>query len=106
MFKTLFNFNGRIRRTEYGISVIVFLVCFQLIESITEHFPSLEIFNLILIPLFWFIAAQGVKRCHDNGHAGWFQIIPFYFFLLLFLNGNQFENEYGLNPKEKMKTVI
>src|ERR1043165_8129229 len=102
MFKAPFNFDGRIRRTEYGISLIIFIASLIVIQNITQNNSSLEIINLLQIPLFWFIAAQGVKRCHDVGKAGWWQIIfPIYFFVLVFSNGQKKENEYGLNPKEK-----
>ena len=107
MFKAPFNFDGRIRRTEYGLSLIVFVVGLQIIQSITENNASLEILNLLQIPLFWFIAAQGAKRCHDVGKAGWWQIIfPIYFFVLVFSNGQKGENEYGFDPKEKVGEAI
>jgi uncharacterized membrane protein YhaH (DUF805 family) len=106
MFKTPFNFDKRIRRTEYGLSLIAFFVCLQIIESVTGSNSSLEILNLLLIPAFWFIAAQGVKRCHDVGKPGWYQIIPFYIFVLLFSNSNRGENEYGFNPKEKVSEAL
>jgi len=100
MFKAPFNFDGRIRRTEYGISLIIFFVCLSIIQTAIQNNSLLEILNLLQIPLFWFIAAQGTKRCHDVGQAGWRQIIfPIYFFILVFSNGQKGENEYGLNTK-------
>jgi len=107
MFKAPFNFDGRIRRTEYAISLIVFFICLEVIQIITQSNSSLEILNLLQIPLFWFIAAQGVKRCHDVGRAGWWQIIiPIYFFVMVFSNGQKGENEYGLNAKEKESETL
>lgn len=106
MFNAPFSFDGRIRRTEYGLSAIAFFVAMFLLQNITEKNASLEILNLLLIPVFWFVVAQGVKRCHDVGRPGWYQVIPFYVFVLLFSNSKQGANEYGLNPKEKVNEVV
>jgi uncharacterized membrane protein YhaH (DUF805 family) len=55
---------------------------------------------LPLVPMMWFMLAQGCKRCHDRDNSGWYQIIPFYFFVLLFGDSEEGENCYGENPKE------
>jgi uncharacterized membrane protein YhaH (DUF805 family) len=49
--------------------------------------------------MLWFLWAQGAKRCHDIGNSGWYQIIPFYVFWMLFANGQKETNQYGINPK-------
>jgi uncharacterized membrane protein YhaH (DUF805 family) len=54
---------------------------------------------VLIIPMIWFLWAQGAKRCHDIGRSGWWQLIPFYFFVLLFQDGDSGENEYGDNAK-------
>ena len=54
---------------------------------------------LSLIPLYWFILAQGAKRCHDLGNSGLYQLIPFYGFLTVLEDGDEGENEYGFDPK-------
>lgn len=106
MFKAPFSFEGRIRRTEYGLSYLIYLVFsvpFNLYFNINNNEePSgvvLIIFLLLLIPLVWFMLAQGAKRCHDRGNSGWFQIIPFYSLWMLFGNSDHDPNEYGPNPK-------
>ena len=96
MFKTPFSFEGRIRRTEYGISAILFLISINLIELIADKVQILELF---FIPLFWFIIAQGTKRCHDKDKEGWYQIIPFYVFALIFTEGDKTPNKYETTPK-------
>ena len=104
MFKRPFSFNGRIRRLEYGISFIIFSIWYVVIDVMSKSSdpsPAASIFILIsFIPMIWFLWAQNAKRCHDRGNSGWYQLIPFYFFVLLFGDGDEGENEYGDNPKE------
>lgn len=104
MFKRPFSFNGRIRRTEYGISFIIYIIWYVVIEAMmktSDPSPAASVFVLIsFIPMIWFLWAQNAKRCHDRGNSGWYQLIPFYVFVLLFGEGEEGENEYGDNPKE------
>lgn len=104
MFKKPFSFTGRIRRLEYGISFILYFAWLMLIEVASKS-PNLSQGATIMlfmsyIPMIWFLWAQNCKRCHDRGNSGWYQLIPFYFFVLLFGDGEPGENEYGTNPKE------
>jgi uncharacterized membrane protein YhaH (DUF805 family) len=102
MFKNPFSFKGRIRRTEYGLSFIIYAIPTLIINTTieeSEDAATLLIVLLVSIPLLWFIWAQGAKRCHDKGNSGWYQIIPFYVFWLLFSDGDQWLNKYGPNPK-------
>ena len=111
MFKNLFSFDGRIRRLEYGLSFIIYIMCAFLIGvaigilnligllKSTEG-PEANMITLVLfIPVIWFLLAQGAKRCHYLGKSGWWIIVPFYGFLMLFVDGDRYENEYGVNPK-------
>ncbi len=104
MFKKLFSFNGRIRRTEYGITLVAyFLVAvtlqFTLLQPNPESGTGSLLYLIIFIPIIWIMLAQGCKRCHDRGNSGWYQIIPFYGFWMLFADSINGENEYGPNPK-------
>lgn len=105
MFKRIFSFKGRIRRTEYGLSYIVFLIWYFIFIGITEMNdvnPLLALFIILtIVPAYWFLWAQGAKRCHDRGNSGWYQIIPFYFFVMLFGGSEEGVNDYGTNPKEE-----
>jgi|688.fasta_scaffold1068573_1 hypothetical protein len=84
-----FSFEGRIRRSEYGISLIIHIVCL-----------CIPFVNFIyVLPGFWFHFAQGAKRCHDRGNSGWYQIIPLYPLILMFGDSDLGDNEYGNNPK-------
>jgi uncharacterized membrane protein YhaH (DUF805 family) len=101
MFKNPFSFEGRIRRTEYGISFIIYLFIYFIGLAIAGEGEEVGgiIFLILIIPLFWFICAQSAKRCHDLGNSGWYQLIPFYGLWLLFSDGESGANQYGDNPK-------
>lgn len=105
MFKSPFNFAGRIGRSEYGISFAIYFVfyfSFMLMDENSAYaIPAL----LVLIPMLWFIYAQGAKRCHDIGKSGWWQLIPFYFFVLISRPGDFRENEYGESPREDERLI-
>lgn len=96
MFKNLFSFDGRIRRTEYGITLLIYLSINMAVNKMGD-----DIFFAILVatPILWFVWSQGAKRCHDIGKSGWWQIIPFYVLWLIFQEGNLESNKYGENPK-------
>lgn len=102
MFKRPFNFfTGRIRRMEYCLSLIILYVYSFIIGLIVgaSRWPE-GVLYILLIPGYWFIWAQGSKRCHDRGNSGWYQLIPFYGLWMAFADGEPGENEYGTNPKE------
>jgi len=118
MFKHPFSFDGRIRRTEYGVSFIINALCSAVVRviivaiivggsSYVSEF-DLQMANivsvLVCLPLTWFFLAQGAKRCHDLGHNGWWQLIPLYPLWLIFKEGYAGTNEYGENPKVKAET--
>ncbi|WP_336129330.1 DUF805 domain-containing protein [Mesoflavibacter sp. CH_XMU1422-2] len=106
MFKNPFSFQGRIRRTEFIISIIickVFGLTFNIIQNI-YFYKIPQILGLIIVtPLFWFLFAQGAKRCHDRGNNGWYQFIPFYIFVMLLGNSECGVNQFGPNPKNLIK---
>jgi uncharacterized membrane protein YhaH (DUF805 family) len=110
MFRHPFSFTGRIRRTEYGLSVIIVYVYAFIIGTIwgviiaataTTYSDSdpdgfeMLLMYVFLIPAYWLLWAQGAKRCHDRNHSGWYQLIPFYVIWMLFVEGDRGENNYG-----------
>lgn len=100
MFKNPFSFNGRIRRTEFGISYALSLFFIYGFAFAIEGF-NLGGYQLIVLfaASYWFMFAQSAKRCHDLGNNGFYQIIPFYIFVLLFSEGHGRNNKYGADPK-------
>lgn len=97
MFANPFSFDGRIRRTEYGISFLIVVFMITLFAELLKDGYSVA--SIGYIPTYWFLWAQGAKRCHDLENNGWFQIIPFYVFWLIFKSGNNQMNQYGRPPK-------
>lgn len=103
MFLNPFSFKGRIRRLEYGLSIIFFYL-YILLAGVFIGFLGFvgvpEILAILaFIPGYWFLWAQGCKRSHDLGNSGWYQLIPFYPLVLLFAGSEYGENDYGPNPK-------
>ena len=99
MFKTPFSFEGRIRRTEFGLSYIIYIVAAGIISVLMEISETTSFLGLGFIPVIWFLIAQSAKRCHDRGNSAWYQLIPFYVFWMLFVDSDVGQNEYGPNPK-------
>jgi uncharacterized membrane protein YhaH (DUF805 family) len=96
MFNSPFSFEGRIRRTEYCLSLLIYAIIMSIVNVGIKEAPALF---LLYIPGLWFLWAQGAKRCHDLGNNGFYQLIPFYPFWLMFADGQPMINEYGVNPK-------
>lgn len=109
IFKNPFSFSGRIRRSDYIISLVIYIILLSflssyqdfLLKSVIElnidwSFYYLSI--LLHIPLLWFLAAQNTKRCHDRENNGFYQFIPFYTLWLIFGEGENGNNQYGEDP--------
>ena len=109
MFKSPFSSDGRIRRTEYGLSLLIYFILVSIAMYTKFVFDSQGVetkMTKYFFPVFYlgtsfFLIQQGCKRCHDLANAGWYQIIPFYFILMIFTEGKYGENKYGENPKGK-----
>lgn len=99
MFQNLFSFDGRIRRTEYGVITIIYFIIALIINLAIRFGGGAAILGIAYIPMIWILWAAGAKRCHDLGNSGWWQLIPFYALWLLFQDGKFGLNEYGSNPK-------
>jgi uncharacterized membrane protein YhaH (DUF805 family) len=107
MFKSVFSFEGRIRRKEYCLSfAIYFCLCvllWMIMVNIAIHNSQRQDNGLLILVTYVaclvFILSQGTRRCHDLGKSGWYQFIPFFIFWLMFAEGQWGVNEFGPNPK-------
>lgn len=99
MFKNPFSFSGRIRRTELGVSYVIIFGCIMGLAFIDDMLGVSGGHILVqLIAIFWVLLSQGAKRCHDLGKSGFYQLIPFYVFVMLFREGQKKRNRYGQDP--------
>jgi uncharacterized membrane protein YhaH (DUF805 family) len=99
MFKNPLGSNGRIRRSEYGISIILYFFIATLLNLTIAN--GIEGVFILYIPALWFFCAQGAKRCHDLGRSGIWQFIPFYGLWMCFQAGMPGPNKYGPDPKDQ-----
>ena len=105
-YHSVWSFNGRVGRLAYFAALFGGLFAFfipiiilRLIGvDVDTAFDSPIIISCYAIYYiaYWYVSLTvGAKRCHDLGHSGWFQLIPFYGFVMLFSSGDGDDNEYG-----------
>jgi multidrug efflux pump len=105
MFKNIFSFNGRIRRTEYALYVLICVAVLGIVAWLVSFSssPNASVASkIVLLMAIAFMVIQNAKRCHDLNHSGWFQLIPFYGLWLLFAEGTVGSNDYGNDPKLRL----
>jgi uncharacterized membrane protein YhaH (DUF805 family) len=109
VLKQYADFRGRARRMEYWMFTL-----FHFLFAITAIFLDaaanlkIGIYSLYMLAMFIPGLAVTVRRLHDTGKSGWMilvALIPLigwiWFLVLLFTEGQSFENKYGLNPKDE-----
>jgi len=107
VLKKYADFNGRARRTEYWMFVLVNLLAY-IVLGIAEriiHVPMIltAIYSLaVLVPSL----AVSVRRLHDTNRSGWWMLVALIpligaIVLLVFAvqEGQASQNQYGPNPK-------
>ena len=72
MFKNPFSFKGRIRRLEYGLSLLISFTALLILGALSAGEPTNTVAIIILmvyVPILYFLIAQGAKRCHDRSSS-------------------------------------
>jgi uncharacterized membrane protein YhaH (DUF805 family) len=95
MFKNPFSFRGRIRRTEYNLSLIISLIA---VLFAYDHAISHQIYMVIYLPIIWFFSASCAKRCQDLNFSGFYQLIPLVVIYFIFAEGCKGRNYFGSDP--------
>ena len=102
-----FTSRGRASRSEYLITIIIVSLAGLSTGDISEYASENIIVALLLfaisIFLIWVGFAVGARRCHDLGHNGFWQLIPFYVIWMAFVKGTDGENEYGPDPSRELE---
>lgn len=112
-FKQYANFDDRASRKEFWMFVLLnfmFMIVAVALDQIldTSH-PEAGlgvVFGLYTLLIMTPGLAVSVRRLHDIGKSGWMIFIiliplvgAIWFFVLALKEGNQGENNYGINPK-------
>ena len=95
------DFNGRARRKEYWMFVLIYMVINVILAVLGMDIISMIVGLALLIPSI----SIGARRLHDTGRSGWWQLIYFVpliglIVMIVFLvQDSHDDNDYGVNPK-------
>lgn len=103
MFRKPFSTEGRIRRLEYGLTLIIVSLVQAFTRAIMESASGDSSAMIVAFPILlvctWIMIAQGVKRTHDLNQSGWWFLLPGWALIILFWKGDVGDNKYGPDPK-------
>lgn len=104
---SIFSFKGRAKRSEYWAVNLPIAILSRMSDMIPDDAyeniaVSLGIIILAIL-MVWIGVATNTRRCHDLGHNGFWQLIPFYAIWMGFVKGESGDNEYG--PDQDSITV-
>lgn len=99
--KKILSPSGKVGRLPYSIAVLFFWISYITIivlnfginviekgeEALVSPTKTQGLFSLFLPIIAWVLLVQGAKRCHDLERNGWWQFVPFFFFVMIFKKG-------------------
>ena len=105
VLKKYATFDGRARRMEYWMFVLINLIVTFLIGfadgalHISGTPGRSMIANLYQLAVLIPTIAVGVRRMHDTDHSGWWLLIPLVNLFFAVSDGTQGSNRFGPDPK-------
>ena len=99
-------FEGRARRKEYWLHVLLYVICYMIAFFIDMATGTTIIFtSLVTLGLLVPTISVSIRRLHDTDRSGWWfllGIVPIGGLVLLIffcLDGTPSENRFGPDPK-------
>jgi len=95
------DFNGRARRKEYWMFVLIYMIINIILAVLGLDIISAIVGLGLLIPSL----SIGARRLHDTGRSGWWQLIylvpliGLIVMIIFLVQDSHDDNDYGINPK-------
>lgn len=114
VLKQYFVFQGRARRKEYWMFVLISFII-SIVLAIIENILGIASLLTTLYSLAVFLPSLGVsvRRLHDTGRSGWWILLvlipligPLIVLVLMCFDSEPGTNRYGPNPKESEASSI
>lgn len=105
VLKNYVGFQGRARRKEYWMFVLVNVLIFigiAIIEGILGLMPengSGPLSSIYNLAVFLPSLSVAVRRMHDTGRSGWWNLLPIVNIIFLAQEGHAGRNKFGDDPK-------
>lgn len=105
-FRRMFRTGGRSRRREYWVFVLTNFVVFAALGGLwPEQIQGTDLGTVVVILMLAMAVPASIRRLHDTGRSGWWLPLGLTFiglavlFVLLALDSQRRENDYGLSAK-------
>jgi uncharacterized membrane protein YhaH (DUF805 family) len=101
VLKKYADFNGRARRKEYWMFILVSIIINVVLAIFSMDIVSMIFSLALLVPNI----SVGARRLHDTGRSGWWQLIYFVpligmvVMIVFLVQDSHDDNDYGVNPK-------